>query len=125
MTPPKIDQFVPLLATLPSADRREFQITVIPQGQQPQSFQSLHSGAGSAGGSKKNCEPSLSVQRENGRITRITVQCSCGQTIDLDCVYDEAIKPADTLKPDEPPKPKAASKPAETSKGQAKAAARK
>jgi hypothetical protein len=96
--PPQTDQFVPLIAAMPSAEKREFQINIIPQGQQTQAFQSMESSA-QAGRTSKNCEPTLSVQRDNGRISRIQIQCSCGQTIDLECLYQEATKV------DEPPKP--------------------
>jgi hypothetical protein len=97
MTTPQINQFVPLVTTSPSGEKRDFQITVIPQTQQPQTFQSFGNGATSSAdraASKKNCEPTLSVQRDNGRITSIRVQCSCGQTIDVACVYEESPKPA-------------------------------
>ncbi len=95
MTTPQTNQFVPLVATAPSAERREFQITVIPQKDQPQPFQSLEKTMPVAGewtAFKRNCEPHVSVQRDGGRITSIRIQCTCGQTIDLACVYDESSK---------------------------------
>jgi hypothetical protein len=93
MTPP-IDPFVPLMTAAPSAEKRDFQITVIPQAQQPPSFHSIGSGTFSAKEhNKKNCEPTLSVQRDNGRITSLRIQCNCGQTIDVACVYEESPKP--------------------------------
>lgn len=101
-TPPTDHQFVPLVATLPSADKREFQITVVSQADQLHAFQSLDkvmAGKAEKSSSNKNCEPSLSVQRDNGRVTGIRIQCSCGQTIDLACVY-EAPRRSDTAKPD-------------------------
>lgn len=93
MNPP-IDSFVPLLATAPSAEKREFHITVIPQNEQPQPFRAIDSPAPPARErtfpKKQNCEPHLSVQRDGGRITNIRIQCNCGQTIDVACVYDES-----------------------------------
>ncbi len=108
---PPIDHFVPLVSVAPSAEKREFQITVIPQNQQPQPFQSVENEPSVAGDRplfKKNCEPSLSVQRDKGRVTSIRIQCNCGQTIDLACVYEEAGK-APAIKPTVPasPEPKA------------------
>jgi hypothetical protein len=88
---------VPLVAAMPSAEKREFQITVIPQAQQPQTFQSLEKNSPAISErmlSKKNCEPHLSVQREGDRITNIRIQCHCGQTIDLACLYDAPAKPS-------------------------------
>lgn len=97
MTTPQTEQFVPLVATTMAAEKREFQISVIPQAEQPHSFQSLEkamSAAGERAAFKKNCEPQMSLQREGGRLTNIRIQCRCGQTIDLACIYDEPPKPA-------------------------------
>jgi len=103
MIPPQTDQFTPLVAAAPSAIKQDFQITVIPQAQQAHAFKN----GGQAGNTPffgKNCEPQLSLQRENGRITNIRIQCNCGQTIDLACVYDEKPVRKETPKPEETPK---------------------
>jgi hypothetical protein len=42
----------------------------------------------------KNAEPHVSLQYEQDRITHIRIQCSCGQIMDLACVYEPAPKPA-------------------------------
>jgi hypothetical protein len=34
----------------------------------------------------------LSMQRDGDRITNIRIQCSCGQVMELACVYDPAAK---------------------------------
>ena len=34
------------------------------------------------------CEPRISLEREGDRIRRIHIECSCGQVIDLACVYN-------------------------------------
>jgi hypothetical protein len=93
MTTPQTNHFVPLVAGAPSVDKREFQISVIPHTEQPHGFQSLEKGMPIAG-VKKNCEPHLSLQRNGDRVTNIRIQCSCGQTIDLACLYDETPKPS-------------------------------
>lgn len=101
MTIPETAQFVPLVTAPPSTERREFQVTVIPQNEQAQPFQSLEKTAPANGertAFKKNCEPHLSVQREGGRITSIRIQCNCGQTIDLACLYDEPSRPSENRK---------------------------
>jgi len=92
MTPPQTDEFVPLVAAASSITGEEFQITVIPQKGQAQPFQSLEKKPPAAV-FKKSCEPQLAVQRDGGRITSIRIECSCGQTIDLACVYEEPPKP--------------------------------
>jgi hypothetical protein len=80
---------------MPSAEKRDFQITVIPQNEQNQAFKSFEKTSTATNErtlSKKGCEPYLSVQREGDRITSIHIQCSCGQTIDLTCLYDPPAK---------------------------------
>lgn len=39
-------------------------------------------GAGSAA-----CEPKVSLERDGDRVTQIHIQCSCGQSIQLACLY--------------------------------------
>jgi hypothetical protein len=123
--PPKIDQFVPLVATMPSAESREFQITIIPQGEQAQSFPNGGLATGGQTLPGKHGGPVLSVQRDNGQITHIKIQCNCGQVIDVECLYKEAgkggqtAKVAEAPKTAEPPKPAASPKAAEPPKAKA------
>jgi hypothetical protein len=97
MTLQKTESFVPLTTAGTSSNHREFQVTVIPQSGQSQSYQNLDKSAlpaieASPLGAKKHCEPYMSMQRDGDRITNIRIQCSCGQVIDLACVYDETSK---------------------------------
>jgi hypothetical protein len=97
MTFPRTESFVPLTAATPSGENREFRVTVIPQNGSAQSFQTLEqtvSGAAEniSSNGKKNCEPRLSLQRDGERVTNIRIQCTCGQMLDLACVYDEPPK---------------------------------
>jgi hypothetical protein len=85
------------MAAMPSSEKREFQIAVIPQTERPQAFQSLEKTLPAPNERvflKKNCEPHLSIQRDGDRITNIRIQCNCGQTIDLACLYDPPAKPS-------------------------------
>ena len=34
-----------------------------------------------------NAEPVVTLQRDGDRVTGIQIQCGCGQTIELNCVY--------------------------------------
>jgi len=43
---------------------------------------------GLAGGKTTRCEPRVTLQRDGGRVSSIRVQCSCGQVIELACVYE-------------------------------------
>ena len=36
---------------------------------------------------KPACEAQVSLERDGERVTAIHIQCSCGQVIDLSCVY--------------------------------------
>ena len=97
MTLQKNESFVPLTTAGTSANHREFQVTVIPQpapGHPPSNPEKpvLPVIEASPLGAKKSCEPYLSMQRDGDRITSIRIQCSCGQVIDLACVYDDKSK---------------------------------
>ncbi len=98
MTLQKTELFMPLTAEITAEEKnREFRVTVIPRETAAPPFQTLSQVASSAAGlneslHKTNCEPRLTVQRDGERITNIRIQCSCGQIMELACVYDEAVK---------------------------------
>lgn len=99
MTLLRTESFVPLAAAPAPAGQREFQVGIIPRDSQFRPFQTLEKesqiqeGGASAEG-KQFCEPRISVQRDGDRVTSIRVQCTCGQVMDLACVYDELLKAA-------------------------------
>ena len=83
----------------PATGQREFRVGVIPRDGQLRPFQSLGKTPGGPGEAmppdgKKFCEPRISVQREGDRVTSIRVQCTCGEVMDLACLYDEPPKAA-------------------------------
>ncbi len=85
---------MPLTAATPAAEHRDFRVTVIPQAGLAQPFHALEpvaqgDGAGSPAEQKRNCGPRITLQRDGDRVTNIRIQCSCGQTMDLACVYEE------------------------------------
>ncbi len=93
MTLQRTESFVPLTAAPVDAGRREFHVAVISQDAPARSFHALETPSATAGegfsaGGKKLCEPRLSVQSDGDRVTSIRVQCTCGQVMDLACVYD-------------------------------------
>jgi hypothetical protein len=98
MTLQKTDSFQPLTTATAGDKSREFRVTVIPQTESVPGFKNLAQigateAADGAVGARKNCEPQLFLQRDGDRIAGIRVQCSCGQVMELACVYDEAVKP--------------------------------
>lgn len=115
MTLTRTESFVPLgpASPQPAGERREFRATVISQSSQAQSFQSV---AAAAVPSMPNpvahapaCEPKVSLQRDGNRVTGIHIQCSCGQVIELACVYDAApVQPVAAAQPATIPQPQAA-----------------
>ena len=42
-----------------------------------------------AGQKDKNAQPSVSVERANGRIVSISVRCACGKQTTIACQYEE------------------------------------
>ncbi|HWD93781.1 MAG TPA: hypothetical protein VG938_15685 [Verrucomicrobiae bacterium] len=87
------DSFVPLIsiAPTPSGDSADFQATVLSQPEQAQKFNPVELAAAAASPGKaadgSPCEPRVTLQRDGEQVTGIRIQCSCGQVIDLACVY--------------------------------------
>lgn len=78
--------FVPSSAQIEPSG--EFQARVIPHGATKGSSAPASGGiSNAASGVRQKCEPKVTVERVGDRVTRIQVQCSCGEVIDLSCVY--------------------------------------
>ena len=95
MTLIRTDSFVPLISTASNAssERANFQATILPQPDHAQKFQAAEASA-PASPAHAACEPRVSVHRDGDRISGIHIQCSCGQVINLACVYQpEAAAP--------------------------------
>ena len=104
------ESFVPLTAACVAPAPREFRVTLLndhghdhatggTSAAKTAGFQSLESqrptGFSSPnGGEKKIGEPRVSVQRDGDRVTHLRIQCTCGQILDLACVYDPPPPPA-------------------------------
>jgi len=94
MTQQLIDSFVPLTAATTQPERREFNVSVIQGGAGQGNFQSLAlppstpAALPSLSPTKGLGEPRVTVQRDGQRVTHLHIQCTCGQTIDLACLYD-------------------------------------
>jgi hypothetical protein len=88
------EPFVPLIsiAPAPHGERTDFQATVLSQPEQVQKFNAVEASATSSGPGAAargtNCEPRVTLQRDGERVTGIRIQCSCGQLIELACVYE-------------------------------------
>jgi hypothetical protein len=97
------DSFVPLTSAAAAPPQREFRVAILNGHDHSattdaspgpktgfHSLEAQHSVAlsGGASGEKKFGEPRVTLQREGDRITHLRIQCTCGQIIDLACVYD-------------------------------------
>lgn len=92
------DPFVPLTATpMPDGRRPDLRVTVLKSedGQQP--FQPLVTSGASPHPpvpgftprpASAVCEPRVTVEREGDFVSAIRIQCTCGQTLELACVYE-------------------------------------
>ena len=99
MTLLRTESFVPLTAAPAPPGRREFNVSVTRGDESPKQFHSLEPAradapATTASAEKKICEPRVSVQRDNGRMTHLRIQCTCGQVMDLACSYDDTAATA-------------------------------
>lgn len=93
MTLLNTDIFKPLSSAPAARPDDEFRVTVVTSPEAVQSFHPLPSspaaaGTGAAHGAE-GCQPHVSLERDGDRVTHIRVHCSCGQVMDLACVYDE------------------------------------
>ena len=96
MTSQPTESFVPLTAAPAPPAAREFRVAVL-NGSGAEKKTVFHSleplrTAGN-GAEKKICEPRVTVQRDGNRVTHLRIQCTCGQIMDLACVYDETVAP--------------------------------
>ena len=96
MTSPAASNFVPLTAAPAPAEPREFKVAVMQDKAKEAVFHSLDPLRTPAPPSAdvKLCEPRITLQRAGNRVTHLRVQCTCGQIMDLACVYDETPPPA-------------------------------
>ena len=104
------DSFVPLTAAPVPPAPREFRVAILSGDHHhangngsgnghgdgvvaPGAFQAMESrrpaAVGSANGTEKKIgEPRVTVQRDGDRVTHLRIQCTCGQIMELACVYD-------------------------------------
>jgi hypothetical protein len=99
------ESFVPLTpAALPQNERADYRVTVMAQAANVQPFRPLgQAGAVHSSMLGSNHEPRVTVQHEGDRVSSIQIQCTCGQIIELACVYEPA--PAAKPAPVPPPEP--------------------
>jgi hypothetical protein len=83
------DAFVPFSKNRgkPGAGADSFRLTIIPHSQPAAAFQPLTTPTSITPPSTGTKEPQVTIEREGDRITRIKIQCSCGQLIELNCAY--------------------------------------
>jgi hypothetical protein len=64
-------------------------VTVLPQASNVQPFRALGQASAPAMPNThgNSCEPKVLIQRDGDRVSSIQVHCSCGEVIELACVY--------------------------------------
>jgi hypothetical protein len=83
------EPFVPL-AKAPSKTGpagESFRLTVLPQSQLAAPFLAVQPGSPGASASPCAKEPQITLERNGDCITRIKIQCTCGQILELNCTY--------------------------------------
>lgn len=94
------EPFIPLNATAkPVPGQTDFRVTILNPTENPRPFRSLNRGPGGSGQPKSDCQPSIKLQRDGARISAVHIQCSCGQLIELACVYPSAQSEAISSEP--------------------------
>jgi hypothetical protein len=82
------EPFVPLNKNaMPGQNRADFRVSIVSDVENLRTFQPLGHGDGKtdAGG---QCEPRVTLQRDDERVSAIRIHCGCGQVIELACVYE-------------------------------------
>ena len=81
------EPFVPLNKNaMPGQNRADFRVSIVSDAENLPPFQPLGHAGGKAGAGGQ-CEPRVTLQHEGEHISAIRIQCSCGQVIELACVY--------------------------------------
>ncbi len=90
------EPFIPLTAALPPRSKRTaFQASVIASGQAPEPpGEAQSTPADGTNPHSLHCEPRVVLQRDGERVSGIRIQCTCGQVIELACVYPEPSAPS-------------------------------
>ena len=84
------EPFVPLSQAAASGKNRTgSRVAIVSQPENLRPFQPLGQ-AGHPAGAEGQCEPRVTLQRDGGRVSAIRIHCSCGQVIELACVYEKA-----------------------------------
>ena len=82
------EPFVPLSKNaMPGQNRTDFRVSIVSDAENSRPFQPLGHASGKIGAGVP-CEPHVTLQRDGGRVSAIRIQCSCGQVIELACVYE-------------------------------------
>jgi len=85
------EPFVPMNKTAASGQNRsDFRVSIVSHAENSRPFQPLGQ-AGAKAGAGGACEPRVTLQRDGECVSAIRIQCSCGQVIELACVYEKAI----------------------------------
>ncbi len=92
----RADSFVPLTAApMPDGRRPDVRVTVLKPEVTPQPFQPLVTSEPRPAAphltprpASAVCEPRVTVERDGNMVSAIRIQCTCGQTIELACVYE-------------------------------------
>ncbi len=80
--------FVPLQSSsLPKASAGTFVPKVLPEPSGSTSSPGAAPHSSSADHKAHHGEPKVELKREGDQVTAITIQCSCGEVITLQCVY--------------------------------------
>ncbi len=114
MRPTPDESFVPLTpGALPAHEHSDFRVNVKSNVENAQPFHPLgFPGAASPLAPNPNAEPQIEIRRDGDRVSAIHIQCTCGQTIELECHYDSAPALAPVTEPVPPPVTDAPSAPA-------------
>ena len=84
------DEFIPLRSAAPAqpAAFAALEVKVVTQAASHPAFQPLETKPADQSHLSESCgQPVVTLQRDGDVVSRIRIQCGCGQVLDLDCAY--------------------------------------
>lgn len=93
MTAIRNEPFIPLTTTAPTPGAKEFHARVVSRAADAPPVAPPEAAGAAPAKTPRDphaaCEPRVAVQRDGDHVSGIRIECSCGQVIDLACVYQD------------------------------------
>jgi hypothetical protein len=80
-------EFVPLTRGAAPAGTPDFRVRVVGTPALAPAFVAAHGNKCQSQNASSGSEPIVTLEKDGERVTAIRIECSCGQVVELSCVY--------------------------------------